>query len=127
VEQDDSADAEREEEEELCHSLTTVCIDLTDPKSIEDFGAVGDAGYALAGGALLLIIHIDEDAYLALSPVCTHTGCFVVFEGLAEDIVCPCHGSRFSLGGAVLEGPATRPLALYSTRVDGDTLVVDLE
>jgi Rieske Fe-S protein len=46
----------------------------------------------------------------AFSATCTHQGCTVsdVKDGR---IGCPCHGSQFDAGtGAVVRGPATRPL-----------------
>ncbi|WP_233574031.1 Rieske 2Fe-2S domain-containing protein [Amycolatopsis panacis] len=39
-----------------------------------------------------------------------HLGCFVRFNPAERSRDCPCHGSRFDVDGAVLEGPATRPL-----------------
>ena len=67
----------------------------------------------------------DEDRYRAVSAVCTHLGCTV--DRTAEGFRCPCHGSAFDEGGAVLGGPAPRPLPWrpLSLAADG-TLVVDL-
>lgn len=43
-----------------------------------------------------------------LSLRCPHAGCLVKEKN--NEFVCPCHGSRFSLDGKVLEGPATSDL-----------------
>ncbi|MEU1146304.1 FAD-dependent oxidoreductase [Streptomyces sp. NPDC005863] len=56
-------------------------------------------------------VHRDADGGLhAVSARCTHLGCLVAFNEAETAWECPCHGSRFATDGAVLQGPATRPL-----------------
>ncbi|MFC5289747.1 FAD-dependent oxidoreductase [Actinokineospora guangxiensis] len=56
-------------------------------------------------------VYRDADGALhAVSMKCTHLGCVVRFNTAEHSWDCPCHGSRFDVDGAVLEGPAVRPL-----------------
>lgn len=53
----------------------------------------------------------DEGKLHVVSSVCTHMGCIVHFNNAEKSWDCPCHGSRFSIEGEVLEGPAYYNLA----------------
>lgn len=57
------------------------------------------------------IVRPDSGRVLGLSGICTHAACPVQFVAQTFELDCPCHGSRFDArNGAVLQGPATRPL-----------------
>lgn len=64
-------------------------------------------------GFSIMIVRIAAQEYVALSTRCTHQGCDVHTPANGS-ITCPCHGSRFSLNGAVVNGPATQPLKTYA-------------
>ena len=52
----------------------------------------------------------DQGRLHAVSLRCTHLGCLLRFNDAERSWDCPCHGSRFDIDGAVLEGPAVEPL-----------------
>lgn len=54
------------------------------------------------------------------SPVCTHLGCQVFWDGGTKHFVCPCHTSVFAQDGAVVSGPAPRPLDTLPSKVSKD-------
>ncbi|MDT5000745.1 MAG: hypothetical protein QOK12_2850 [Mycobacterium sp.] len=60
--------------------------------------------------------------FKGFSSVCTHAGCKVskIENGTID---CPCHGSKFSLEGAVVNGPAKDPLEAKAVSVQGDSIV----
>lgn len=58
------------------------------------------------------------------SPVCTHLGCQVFFDRQAQQYVCPCHGSHFSVDGARTAGPAPRGLDTLPSKIDNGALMV---
>lgn len=63
----------------------------------------------------------------AVGAVCTHVGGPLDRGRLAENAVeCPLHGSRFSLeSGAVVRGPAARPVQAYRVTTEGSTVILE--
>lgn len=49
----------------------------------------------------------------ALYKVCVHLGCLYRWEPTGERFECPCHGSKYLLDGAKIDGPATRNLDVF--------------
>lgn len=71
-------------------------------------------------------VHRSESGgWTAVLASCTHRGCQP--EAFADRLVCPCHGSEFSVDGEVLQGPADEPLARYEVVRDGDRLIIRIE
>ncbi|WP_321345516.1 Rieske (2Fe-2S) protein [uncultured Draconibacterium sp.] len=98
---------------------TDLTIDLTS-STYEDLGTIG--GYVYAGN--IMIFRTGDNTYLALSKVCTHEGCTVAYSHANGNILCPCHSSRFTTSGTVLNGPAATSLKKYNVQKDGDILTI---
>jgi Rieske Fe-S protein len=63
-----------------------------------------------------LVTRTGASSATALTAVCTHEGCTINgFSG--ANFVCPCHGSTFTSGGAVVTGPANRALQQFPAQV----------
>lgn len=72
--------------------------------------ARGDARVVKFEGDSIALYKDEEGALHAISPVCPHAKCMVAWNRAEKSWDCPCHGSRFSVNGGVLTGPAVEAL-----------------
>ena len=53
----------------------------------------------------------DEEGELYfVNTTCTHMGCELNWNSAERSWDCPCHGSRFTYRGHIIQGPAVKPL-----------------
>jgi glycine/D-amino acid oxidase-like deaminating enzyme/nitrite reductase/ring-hydroxylating ferredoxin subunit len=71
-----------------------------------------DNGAVLRRGMSKVAVYRDEHGKLhEHSAVCGHLGCIVQWNSTEKTWDCPCHGSRFTKLGKVINGPANSDLA----------------
>jgi Rieske Fe-S protein len=74
---------------------------------------------------VVVVTQPSAGEFKVFSAVCTHMGCIVnqITDGRID---CPCHGSEYSItDGAVLAGPAPKPLPAKSFKVTGDSIFLE--
>lgn len=97
------------------YAPTDVLIAKTVDRTVDDL-VPGHGGVIDLEGQRLAVFK-DEEGYLhALSPRCTHMGCTVDWNDADRTWDCPCHGSRYSVEGDVIQGPAAKPLPLVHVK-----------
>ena len=98
----------------------TLTVDASSP-----LATVGGAALVQSGAGNFLVSRSAQDAFVALTAVCTHEACTVTgFQN--SRYVCPCHGSQYATNGTVVQGPATRSLQQFATRLAGNVLTITL-
>ncbi len=84
----------------LCRTVVQIASEL----------APGDGGVIERRGEKLAVFVDKKGAQHLFSARCTHLGCTIAWNPADHTFDCPCHGSRFSEMGEVVNGPASRPL-----------------
>lgn len=72
--------------------------------------AKGEGAVMRVGSRRLAVARSVSGQLYAVSPVCTHLGGIVHWNGVEQTWDCPCHGSRFGVEGDVINGPAVNGL-----------------
>lgn len=80
----------------------------------------GEGRIVRLGAERLAVFRDDDGGLQAVSPVCTHLGCYVHWNSGDRSWDCPCHGSRFGTSGEVLHGPAVRSLEARELPHEGE-------
>ncbi len=130
----------------------TVEIDLTNEKSdILGFPILNFIGSGVTKqfnnvnyGIPVIIVRVKkegkEDDFVCFSGMCTHDQCFgkdkvrtpIKIETVQNQkicrVVCTCHGSEFNIlnGGAVLKGPAEKPLRQFQCKFNSETNILTI-
>lgn len=74
----------------------------------------------------IYLVRNRSGAIYAMSAVCTHLGCLTFYKQQENIIACPCHGSKFTGEGEVIQGPAPAPLPRYYVELnERSQLIVD--
>ena len=66
--------------------------------------------------------------FYAFEDTCTHEQCSLAEGDLAgTTVTCMCHGAEFDVRtGHVLAPPAPLPVKVFRTRIDGDSLLIEV-
>ncbi len=67
----------------------------------------------------------EHNSLRVLSRKCPHLGCTVNMNLERGHIQCPCHGSRFTLNGKYLQGPARADLKEVAFKIKNRQLVIE--
>jgi len=101
-------------------SGTTVQVQID---AASPLAAVGGVALVRSSSGLFLVARTGDQAFTALTSTCTHQTCTISgFDGTAY--VCPCHGSRFTTSGRVVNGPAPTSLRTFNTAFANNVLTI---
>jgi Rieske Fe-S protein len=79
-------------------------------------------GGTILAGPQVVLTQPAKGHFKAFSSICTHQGC-PVSQISNGTIICPCHGSQFSIkDGGVVGGPAPAPLPAVHIAVHGSDI-----
>ena len=87
-----------------------VLVARTIAQSLSEIGP-GEGGIVASGDHKVAVYRDEKGTLTTVSAKCTHMGCTVKWNAAERTFDCPCHGSRYSTSGTVVNGPAERPLA----------------
>jgi glycine/D-amino acid oxidase-like deaminating enzyme/nitrite reductase/ring-hydroxylating ferredoxin subunit len=83
-------------------------ITAADIKQINELAA--EQGAILGRGVKRYAVFRGENGIQAYTAICPHMGCVVQWNNEEKTFDCPCHGSRFTKEGVVINGPSTANL-----------------
>ena len=71
------------------------------------------------------LVRLEDSGFLAIYQRCTHLGCSVPWDQAAQQFICPCHSSQFTMTGEVENPPAPRPLDLFPVIIEDGLVKVN--
>lgn len=70
-------------------------------------------------------VYNDNGTPLVFDNTCTHAACETEWNDADKTWDCPCHGSRYTAQGQVMNGPAAQPLQKLNAKVEGDEINIE--
>ncbi|MCL4507304.1 MAG: ubiquinol-cytochrome c reductase iron-sulfur subunit [Chloroflexi bacterium] len=64
------------------------------------------------------------DDVRVFSNICTHLSCNASWHKDVNHYICPCHDAHYAIDGAVVSGPAPRPLDQYEAKIESGNLLI---
>ncbi len=111
-----------------CASLPYVEYAMDDKQAVVKKVDFDEKGFVLLDVASLpapvYVVQVEAETYAAVLLRCTHRGCKVQPAG--DLLECPCHGSRYTITGEVVKGPAPRNLRPYPVTTDAEHVRIAL-
>lgn len=95
----------------VASQLITGKLDI--PKKLVKDIKNGEGDVVLFNGKRAGAYKTEKGELFLVDTTCTHIGCEVHWNSGDLTWDCPCHGSRFSYTGEVIEGPAEKPLKRF--------------
>jgi menaquinol-cytochrome c reductase iron-sulfur subunit len=90
-----------------------------------DFRYTSEVGYtAESVSGFAYVVPGEGPTPVVLSPVCTHMGCNVVWNGEQQRFLCPCHGGQYTADGRNVAGPPPRPLDRLPAHIENGVLMI---
>ena len=96
-----------------------VTVDAASP-----LATIGNAALVQSTLGNFLVTRSAQNSFTVVTAICTHEGCTVTgFEN--QTYVCPCHGSRYTTSGTVVNGPAAQPLRAFANQFANNVLTIN--
>jgi 3-phenylpropionate/trans-cinnamate dioxygenase ferredoxin subunit len=107
--------------------VTPVLVEVAKAADVPE----GEARRIEVNGAEIAVVNLGGGEFRAVDDICSHEH-YHLSEGEVdtddETIECPKHGSTFDLDtGRPRSLPATRPVRTFPVKVEGDSLLIELE
>ena len=98
-------------------------VDFTLDLSMPANSALNTNGSSMISNGVI-VAKTSGGMYIAVASKCTHQGYTLAYDNATSEFRCASHGSNFTTGGLVVNGPASTALKVYKTQLTGTNLRV---
>jgi Rieske Fe-S protein len=95
-------------------------------KKIPKLNTVGGATVLKLKKKMILFVRTTNTDVTAVSALCTHDSCQLLYNPSSKRIECVCHGSHFTPDGKVLGGPAKSNLHNFEAKLVDEKIVLNI-